>query len=155
MKRVLTFCGVLFLMIGIVFCAVAALFFHQGGVDWHLTLMFGGFGVLFGGLGAWMAWLPIHRDRVVARLLDHGTLTTARIEDVTQDRRFSMNGRHPWVIRCSWTDPDGRIRYCNSENTWYDPTPYLEGRETLPLYYDPDHPRRCAVDTAGVLPEEH
>lgn len=155
MKQVLTFCGALFLMIGIVFCAVAVLFFRQGNVELWLTVLFGGLGAVFAVLGGLLIWLPIHRDRVVARLLDHGALTTARIEDVMRDRRFSMNGRHPWVIRCSWTDPDGRIRYCNSGNTWYDPTPYLEGRETLPLYYDPDHPRRCAVDTAGVLPEEH
>ena len=93
-------------------------------------------------------------QRRIARLLESGTRVNARVEYIGQDGRVTMNGRHPFVIRCSWMDPvTGKSWLFDSESFWFDPAPYLKDRQTLPVYYDPANPRKHVVDTSGILPE--
>lgn len=156
MNRVLTICGMTFLFIGIVFGAVAGMFAATGAAPLPVALVFGGIGAVLAVLGAVFILHPIRRRRTIARLLDSGARVQADIAWVGRDRRFSVNGRHPWVIQCVWRDPDtGREYTWNSESCWFDPQPYLDGRETLPVCYDPAHPRRHVVDTRGILPGGH
>ena len=41
-----------------------------------------------------------------------------------------------------------------SEAFWFDPSPFLEGLSTLPVYVDGDDYRSYAVDTAGIVPQQ-
>ncbi len=154
MKRVQTFLGGLFLMVGVVFCAAAAAMLLAREPLWFFVVVFAAVGIVTGIMGLVMIWKPLHRDRVIARLLESGTRVNGRVEYIGQDGRVTMNGRHPFVIRCSWMDPvTGKSWLFDSESFWFDPAPYLKDRQTLPVYYDPANPRKHMVDTSGILPE--
>ena len=77
------------------------------------------------------------------------------IISVDWDTRVRVNGRCPLVIRCQAVTPaDGRVYVFQSEAFWFDPSPFLEGLSTLPVYVDGDDYRSYAVDTAGIVPQQ-
>ena len=154
MKFVMTLVGAIFTLVGAVFTAVCLFLLLPNRLGAFLTGTFGGLGVVFLVLGLCFLVVPRRRQKTIARLLEQGTPVSARIEEVEVDRRFSMNYRHPFRIRCAWQDTaSGRTHTFYSESVWYDPSPYLAGRQTLTVYLDPNDPRRYVVDTAGVLPQ--
>ena len=84
-----------------------------------------------------------------------GLRTDAGIIAVDWDTRFRVNGRCPLVIRCQAVNPaDGCVYVFQSEAFWFDPSPFLEGLSTLPVYVDGDNYRRYAVDTQGIVPKQ-
>ena len=102
-----------------------------------------------------MLWARTRARARRAKLLEEGQRIDAGIIAVDWDTRFRVNGRCPLVIRCQAVNPaDGCVYVFQSEAFWFDPSPFLEGLSTLPVYVDGDNYRRYAVDTQGIVPKQ-
>lgn len=146
-------------LIGIVFTGIGAMFavlFTVIGITTQVYgLLFGGLiGLLFFGLGVgFLVHLHRHFKRRAA-LLENGQRIWADIVAIDLDTRYRYNGRCPFVVRCQAKNPqDGRVYLFNSESFWYDPGPYLEKIQRLPVYVDPDNYRHYAVDVEQYMPQ--
>lgn len=153
MQFVLKWIGIIFSILGAIFTALGVCLAVFTGL---LPLaMFAGFGIFFLLAGLVMLWWRARIKARRLRLLEEGRRIDADIISVDWDTRVHVNGRWPLVIRCQAVNPaDGRVYVFQSEAFWFDPSPFLEGLSTLPVYVDGDDYRRYAVDTAGIVPQQ-
>ena len=153
MELALKWTGIIFTILGGIFTALGVCLAVFTGV---LPLaMFAGFGLVFLLPGIGMLWARTRARARRAKLLEEGQRIDAGIIAVDWDTRFRVNGRCPLVIRCQAVNPvDGCVYVFQSEAFWFDPSPFLEGLSTLPVYVDGDNYRRYAVDTQGIVPKQ-
>lgn len=123
------------------------------GLDrWFLPALFGGFFVIFGGIGYGGMLAQWSRRRRKKWLLTNGTPVQANFTEVSRNSSLRVNGASPFVILCQWHDPVGNKVYTfQSDSIWFDPTPYLPGK-TLQVMIDPRNPKSYHLDTS-FLPE--
>lgn len=118
-------------------------------------LLFAAVGLVFFLVGIGMM-AAISRARKLRRWLEeNGRTIQADIIGVQYDTRVRVNGRCPLVLQCQARNPaDGKVYVFDSDSLWFDPTPYLDGRTTMPVLVDPDNYHRYQVLTEGILPEK-
>jgi len=115
--------------------------------SWLLPLIFGFFTLVFGGIAAGFLLAELRKRRLHAWLQHSGMTVQARINEVARNTRWKVNGRSPWVIRAQWQHPvTQKIHVFQSENLWYDPSEYIDGRDQCPVRVDADDPSRYRVD---------
>ncbi len=125
---------------------------EQGRIDsfteqWFLPLIFGIFSTIFGGIALAFLAAEVRKRRMHAWLQHSGMTVQARINEVARNTNLKINGRSPWVIRAQWQHPVTRkIHVFQSENLWYDPSEYVDGRDQCPVRVDADDPSRYRVD---------
>ncbi len=153
MDRALKWIGILFSIFGSVFIILGICVTILTGL--MPMLMFCLFGVLFFCVGAGMLWKRAHSRARRAHLLEQGQRIEAQIISIDWDTHVSVNGCYPFVVRCQAVNPaDGRVYVFRSEAFWFDPSPFLEHLDTLPVYVDGDDYRHYAVDTDGIVPQQ-
>ena len=151
MKTALKICAAVFGIIGVVFLAVGIGVCYTTGLRWPMIHV--GLGAVFLILSISFVIYLSRRAATEKRLLENGTRIQANIDDVTLNYSVRVNMRHPYVIQCSWLDSQTQKVYVfHSDSIWYNPMPYLGELTTLPVYIDPDNPKRYVVDTEGILP---
>lgn len=122
--------------------------------QWFLAMLFGVFTLVFGGIACAFVIAEIRKLRLYAWLQHSGMSVQARIVEVARNTSLKVNGRSPWVIRAQWQHPVTRnIHVFESENLWYDPSEYVDGRDQCPVRVDADDPSRYRVDI-GWLPKK-
>lgn len=115
--------------------------------QYFLPLLFGVFTVVFTGIASGFLLAELRRRRMYDWLQHSGMSVQARIVEVGKNTRLKVNGRSPWVIRAQWQHPlTQRIHLFESENLWYDPSEYVDGRDQCPVRVDADDPSRYRVD---------
>ena len=65
----------------------------------------------------------------------------------------SVNGRHPYYIVVSWTDPATKKTYLfKSDSMWVNPDVMIAQRDlrVFPVYLDPKIPKHYTVDTDSL-----
>lgn len=109
-------------------------------------------GILGGGFLAAGVGMALHgRVRRLRRgnadaLLGTGQRIEAEIRAVELNPAVSINGRHPWHLICHWQHPVTReIHIFESGNIWFDPSSHVQA-DKVPVYIDPEDPRRYHVD---------
>lgn len=152
MKKVLLWLGILFTVLGIVFVAAGGTLALLVAPLLGLVALPGGIFLVLG-----MAFLGtiarIRRDRTW--LQENGRIIEADILGVQYDTRVRVNGRCPLVLQCQAVNPaDGKVYVFESDSLWFDPTPFLENRDKMPVLVDPDNYHRYQVLTEDVLPEQ-
>lgn len=83
------------------------------------------------------------------KLKKNGRKIEATIDDVTLKMNYSVNGRHPYILKCSFVDPtDGKIYFFKSGHIWYNVEELINQYEieTIPVYIEPNHPQKYIVD---------
>ena len=126
----------------------------MAGMDsWFAPVILGVFFLVFGGIGYGGLIYQILKWRDVVKLKRSGTAVEAKLAGIYQNGSVTMNGKHPWVIKCEWKDSLSNKTYTYiSEHIWYDPTDYVQG-DTMRVLIDPNDPGMYYVDTA-FLPEK-
>lgn len=152
MKKVLLWLGILFTALGIVFVAAGGTLALLVAPLLGLVALPGGIFLVLG-----LAFLGtiarIRRDRTW--LQENGRIIEADILGVQYDTRVRVNGRCPLVLQCQAVNPaDGKVYVFESDSLWFDPTPFLENRDKMPVLVDPDNYHRYQVLTEDVLPEQ-
>lgn len=153
MKKVLQLLGTIFLLLGLVFVLLGTgLVLAAGQLAF---LLFAAVGLVFFLVGVGMM-AAISRQRKLRLWLEqNGRIIDADIAGVQYDTRVRVNGRCPLVLQCQAVNPaDGKVYLFESDSLWFDPTPFLDGRDKVPVLVDPDNYHRYQVLTEGILPEQ-
>lgn len=152
MKKVLLWLGILFTALGILLVAAGGTLALLVAPLLGLVALPGGIFLVLG-----LAFLGtiarIRRDRTW--LQENGRIIEADILGVQYDTRVRVNGRCPLVLQCQAVNPaDSKVYVFESDSLWFDPTPFLENRDKMPVLVDPDNYHRYQVLTEGILPEQ-
>lgn len=119
--------------------------------QWFFPLIFGFFGLVFGGIASGFIVAEWRQRRLYAWLATHGMTVQAKLIEVARNTSVKVNGRSPWVLRAQWQHPlTQAVHVFESEHLWYDPSDYLRGRSELPVRVDADDPARHRVDLSWL-----
>jgi hypothetical protein len=121
--------------------------------NWMGALVLGIFGPITVLAGLDLLGSGIRHARMVKWLKRHGQRVSARLIGTVQNPAIQVNGKLPWRVKASWTDPrNGRAYLYFSRNYWYDPSPLLN-RDSVEALINPDKPEEYLLDT-GFLPKK-
>lgn len=114
--------------------------------NWFVSLILGGFGLLFM-LGGLVFLVPAAlAGKRHARLKHRGQAIQARFLEIRRNAFSTLNNVPAWQLVCQWQNPiSGEVHLFYSEDLWFDPQPYVD-RELLQVHIDPENPRRYSVD---------
>lgn len=142
----LTILTIVFMAIGGVFFPIGILMFVLGcKIDsgmFIMAIIFGGVGTLFLALGIMFLFMEMKKRKVYNRLLQEGYYILAEVVEI--DRNLSVSygntntvggGRHPYIIKCGYTDENGTMHIFSSRNITRYPGNDLIGRQVR-VYVD-------------------
>lgn len=122
------------------------------------------FGMIFAGsmcigMGAVFVLVGIIPLLVMARkklqkkkLLAQGSYIFAIVEDIQMNTSYSMNGRHPYVIYCTYRDEYKDIIYrFRSDNIWTNPGHVIEPGSEIRVYVNGMDYSKYHVDVESIL----
>lgn len=116
-------------------------------------LAFGGFGLLFAGIGGGILGYRWHRRRVIAQLRNSGLPINAEFLECYRDTSVKVNGRSPWRVVGQATHPaTGVLTSFKSDAIWVDPSDQLKDKD-LRVLVDPAKPKRYFVDLSEYVGE--
>lgn len=119
-----------------------------------LPLAFGGFGLLFGGIGGAILFFGWRRQKIIAQLKESGLPISAQFLECYNDRSIKVNGRSPWRVVAQATHPaTGQLTSFKSDPLWVNPGEQLVGKE-LRVFVDPARPKRHYIDLSEYISEE-
>lgn len=85
-------------------------------------------------------------------LIQKGRRIDVKVAEIYRNTRVSVNGAHPYKIRCRGFDHLGQLREFESEDIWHDPAPRIEQLriKSLPVYLHETKPRKYYVDIRAL-----
>lgn len=120
-----------------------------------LPAVLGGMGIIFTLVGIIPLIVMMRKKKKQKEVLERGYVIQATVTDIQQNRNYSVNGRHPYVIYCSYKDMGQDVTYkFKSENLWTDPTGVLPPGSTVGVYVMPNDYSRYYVDAQRVLEQK-
>ena len=115
--------------------------------------VFGGMGLVFCLIGLSFLGVDLRRRNAMKRALDSGDYVMAKIVGTQPKLNVNMNGSHPFVAECHWTNPDtGETHVFFSRYLYFDPTGLFTSDE-VPVYIDRMNEKTFFVDIDAVLPK--
>jgi hypothetical protein len=89
------------------------------------------------------------KDNAKRKLLTTGKKIAAEFVSVERNEKYKMGENNPWLIKCRWIDSNNNKEYqFVSTDYIIDPAPYLNGRNHLDVFIDPNDPLRYFIDTS-------
>ena len=86
------------------------------------------------------------------KLIDAGHSIYATVDSIDINTSYSVNGRHPFVIYCSYKDEYKDVIYrFKSDNLWTDPSQVIEPGSEIRIYVDGTDFSKYHVDTESLL----
>ena len=80
------------------------------------------------------------------KLLQSGISIYASISQMNMNRNVQVNGRHPYVVICSYEDPSkGKTYLFKSKSLWTDPSLVYHIGDTVKVLVDPNDYRKYVV----------
>ena len=110
---------------------------------WLLPVIFGGLGLVIGGLGSVVVVRWIRTARTRSWLEHSGQRVSARVQEIRPVKSVRINGRNPWRVSAGWQDPNtGRQHTFESDLIRDNPTEAIDGIGTIDVLVDPSDPGR-------------
>ena len=128
----------------------------KSGTDlWIDTVIFLGLVIVISLIG----WIPIlwkrRKNRKKEWLRQNGTVLYGIVERSDWNTSYSVNGRHPFVIYCTYTDNfDGTTYRFKSENLWFDPEAQFPAGTPIKIYAERENYRNYFVDVESGYTEK-
>lgn len=112
-----------------------------------LTVM----GIIFSCVGIISTIRTVRNKTRKKKVRNTGRALYAIVDEVAYNTSFTLNGRHPYVIYCSYRDDYRNIVYrFKSENLWVNPEPYLTAGSTIKVYVEENNYKNYYVDTESM-----
>jgi hypothetical protein len=138
--------GIPFAAVGLIFVAVGAVV--DGDDKWNQTgrPIFVVLGAIFAiaGITAVVFWLRARMK--TQRLRRTGELVYAELTSSRVDRSVMVNGRHPWIITCEWTDPETNFIHTFTATSETKINRDGDAPVEFPVYIDPGDPSNYLLD---------
>lgn len=92
-----------------------------------------GFAMMIGAMIPFI--LMINKKKKRNNLLQNGYTIEATVTDIFLNQNLSVNGRHPYVVYCTYEDIYSGVQHrFKSENLWVDPEPIIQVGSPLKVY---------------------
>lgn len=106
------------------------------------------FGLVFGLVGGGFTISVMIRSMNRKRLMQLGSSIYATVEEIAYVTSTSVNGRHPFVIYCTYRDEYKDVTYrFKSENLWSDPSAVFPVGSMIEVKVDPNDYSKYYVNT--------
>ncbi len=95
----------------------------------------------------------VSKQNKIERLRMSGSTIVADYEGTRMNYAYSVNGRHPYNVYCTWIDPNTQRKYYfKSENVWTDITHEIEGRhiDKFRVFVNPNNFNEYLVDIDNI-----
>lgn len=158
----LSWIGWMLLTMGLIFGATGVLIavFATSAVDaaeqaaFRLAFLcsFGGIGVILAIIGGVLLAKASTRRRRAEALEAGGTCAMADVVDITPVYTMNVNGRSPYILRCTYRHTDGQLYMLKSEYLRYNPKHLLPNNQ-VKVWIDPYDIKQYYVDVEGSLSE--
>lgn len=116
-----------------------------------LFAIFGGMGSLFVVIGIVPIVREVKKRKLSENLKEGGVRLTAYVDEISLNRSFQMNGRHPYLVFCSYSAPDGKIYRFKSANIWSNPNLVLNVGSPVDVYTDAKDYSKYYVDVQSLI----
>lgn len=106
------------------------------------------FGGIFFAVGCFILYRGI-KSSSLKKLKESGRRIDAKIDDVSLNTNYSVNGRHPYIIDCSYFDEiEDKVYSFTSQNIWTNIQPIIDAKNitTIPVYIDENDSSKYFVD---------
>lgn len=104
------------------------------------------FGVVFGTVGAILLIAGLKGDGR-KKLRETGRLIYGVVDSIEQEMFIEVNGSHPYVIICSYTDPSsGIVKKYKSQQLFDNPLGRYNPGDSIRIYLDPEKEDKYYVD---------
>lgn len=125
-----------------------------GGADtWVVPLITGIFFLVFGGIGFGGLFNQFFTQKRRTWLWQHGSPIDVPFTEVRYNTSLKVNGASPFLIVGQWHDKStNKVYTYESDNLWFDPSPFVAEGRLLRVMIDPANPARYVMDTS-FLPE--
>ena len=144
--------GFLFLVLGLILSQSPSAIWPDGQPSVMLWGIFCALGSVFLLLGLFLLAVDLRRRRRLLNALQQGNCVEAKIIGLSTRNNVTVNGRHPYVLECAWTDPAGVVHIYRSRDLYFDVSGLLKS-DTVPVYIDRYDDSVGFVDVDAVLPE--
>lgn len=112
-----------------------------------LTVM----GIIFSCVGIIPLIRTVRNKTRKKKVRNTGRALYATVDEIMYNTSLTLNGRHPYVIYCSYRDDYRNIVYrFKSENLWVNPEPYLTAGSTIKVYVEENNYKNYYVDTESM-----
>ncbi len=150
--------GAVFLPMGLVYLFVSVMirqfaFQSVNGDPDVLLYVFGGIGLVFAVLGLVFLYLDLRRRALLRRAYEGGHYVMAKIIGVTRQNNVRINHSSPYVIECSWAEPERDIVHIYTSRYLFTDVTQLLKSDEVPVYIDRMNEDIGFVDIDAVLPE--
>jgi hypothetical protein len=120
---------------------------------WGGPLIIGSMGAIFFMIAVSIRRYSRNQQRQREYLRANGTPVQADFQSVEKDHSIKVNGQVPFRVLTQWRNPaTQQLHVFPSENIWFDPAPYLEGRAKFTVFIDTRNLKKFHVDLS-FLPE--
>lgn len=127
--------------------------YNSGRVELKSTLylapvLFIVIGAIFSLVGGGLSMVKLIKAGKKRKLMRQGLTLYATVEEISHNTGYSVNGKHPFVIYCSYRDEYRDVTYrFKSENLWTDPSPVFPEGSTIPVLVDGENYSQYYVNT--------
>lgn len=152
-------------ILGMIFSPMGFMFLTLGICFWHFRVgddpeapevflyTFGGMGAVFLIVGLILLLADVRRRALLRRAYEGGYSVMAQIAGLHEQKNVNMNGGHPNVVECHYTDPDTGVVHVYYSRYLYIHIGDLLQSDQVPVYIDRMNDRIGFVDIDAVLPE--
>lgn len=131
---------------------------EQTMITWAVYLGAGilmGIGAIFALIGILPIVLTVTKNLKQKKILQNGQILHATVDNIIWNTSLSVNGRHPYVIHCTYKDEYQDITYrFKSNNLWTDPSPVFPIGSYISVYVDPKNYSHYYVDAEQKIEEK-
>lgn len=114
---------------------------------WLGHLIVGGVGGVFFMVGGGIMVATARKARQDEFLRTQGVPIETSFQSVELNTSLSVNGRNPFRVMTQWQNPStSQIHVFESDNLWFDPTPYIQDKKKITVLIERDNPKKYLVD---------
>lgn len=111
-----------------------------------------GMGLIFALVGIAPIVTSIVKSARQKKIIQNGQVLQATVDNIVWNTSYSVNGRHPFVIYCTYKDEYRDISYrFKSNNLWSDPSPIFPIGSYIDVYVNPKDYSQYHVNAEKTL----
>lgn len=109
-------------------------------------------GVIFSCVGIIPTIVGIRKSSLQKKLIAEGRFIYAKVESITQNTSYRVNGRSPYVVYCTYQDEYRGVMYrFKSGNIWENPEYFLQPGSDIRIYVNGEDYSKYYVDVESMI----
>lgn len=115
-------------------------------------IMFFGMGVIFASVGVFPLIVMGRKSSAKKKLIASGQYIYATVESIEYDKSYTVNGKHPFIVYCTYRDDYKDIVYrFKSDSIWTNPEYVIQPGSEIKIFVDRQNYKNYHVDIESIL----